>query len=236
MEKYYGYLRLAAMICITVLLLFAAAILLFFMIGGNFASDYSYCNALYFESEDPNALNLPDLRNMSISERASLQEGSYKLSSDYSLKLTQDYLGVISLCVLKKYHTRVSACFERGTNLEEVVVCSPEMRPDCLPGSIVNHYFGVSLWYQNDSTVEYSVVDIDSSASYGKELTNTTTTLTAVWLYVLAYCEVTVEVTIALIIFGVLEVLSICCLVHCVGCFVCCFSNRKCCQNCRYKW
>ena len=201
---------------------------LFLIIGIGLVAERSYCDALYFGTEKPNSLILPDLRNLSLSEMKSLQEGRYKISSEYYLKRTEDYTGVISLCVLKRYFTRVSACFEIGADVEQVVICGPDMRPDCLPGSIVAHYFGASLWLQNESTVVYAIVDVDSSERFGKELTNTTTTLSAMWYDVLTYCQVVVNLTIAVIFFGIL---AICCSVPCLGCalwFLCGCCNCLC--------
>ena len=48
---------------------------------------------------------------------------------------------------------RVSVCLNTGTDVEQVVICGPHMRPDCLPSVTAGQYFGLSLWTQNDSTV-----------------------------------------------------------------------------------
>ena len=206
-------------------------IIIYPIFGVGYAAEYSYCDALYFGTGIPNSLILPDLRNLSMSEVKSLQEGSYKLSSEYYLKRTVDYLGVISLCVQKRYFTTVSACFEIGADVEQIVVCGPDMRPDCLPGAIVDHFFGASFWWQNDSTVVYSIVNIETSAIYGKTLTNTTTTLSAVW-YDLLGCQVIVNMTIAAIFFGIL---AICCTVPCLGCALWCVCDCYNCPCCKEK-
>ena len=208
-------------------------IIMFIFIGVIPVATSPYCDSLYFGTEEPISLILPDLRNLSLLEIKSLQEGKYKLSSKYYLKRTEDYTGVISLCVLKRYFTRVSACFEIGADVEQVVICGPDMRPDCLPGSIVAEYFGASFWLRNESTVIYSIVDIDSSAMFKRNLTNTTTTLSAVWNDVLRqYCQDIVNLTIAIIFFGIL--MTICCSFLCLGCTLLCFGifcNCPCCEQ-----
>lgn len=213
-------------LCVIVSVIIAA--LVFLLTGVILVASNSYCDALYFGNEELiNTVILPDLRNLSQSETYSLLAGRYKLSSEYYLKIEKDAVGIISLCLLKRHFSKDSACLQMGTDLESVVICSPDMRPDCLPSSIVEQYFGVSFWYPEKSTVFYAIVDFDSSAGAGKYLTNTTTTLSAVWYDLLAVCEVVVNLTIAVIFFGVL--IFVCCL----GCAVCCL--RGCCLHCKEK-
>lgn len=219
----------------TVMCCCISCIIMFISIGVIPVATFPYCDSLYFGTEEPISLILPDLRNLSLLEIKSLQEGKYKISSEYYLKRTVDYTGVISLCVLKRDFTRVSACFEIGTDVEQVVICGPDMRPDCLPGSIVAHYFGASLWLRNESTVVYSIVDIDSSEMSKRNLTNTTTTLLAVWNDVLGQrCQDIVNLTIAMIFFGIL--MTICCLFLCLECTLLCFGDSCNCPCCEQKW
>lgn len=216
-------------ICGVIIGIYSFFAVMFLLVGGIFASSEPYCKALYFDSEEPNAINLPDLRNLSSSERNSLRAGSYELSSEYYLKMTQYDLGIISLCIQKKFFTTVSACFEIGIDVEEVVICGADVRPDCLPGSIVDQYVGASLWFLNDSTVLYTILDIDSSAIFRKELTNTTTTLSALW-YEILNCPYIINLTIAVMFFGIL--LFICWLAPCLGCcLLCCWLCCPCCQQ-----
>ena len=209
--------------CIIVMVI----IILFLIFGVSIVASYPHCDALYFGTEEPNAFILPDLRNLSLSEQISLLAGSYKVSNEYNLKLTQGNFGVISLCVLKRHFTQVSACVKIGTpnQLQHHVICGPDMRPDCLPGSIVEHYLGLSLWYQEESTVVYTVVDVDSGKIGGRNITNTTATLSSIWYGVLD-CQVFVNLTIAVIFFG--SMIIICCL-GCAGCclWICCQCYKE---------
>ena len=186
--------------------------------GPTFAALHPYCDAQVFGKKEPTAINitLPDLRHLSQKERALLMTGSYKLSSEYDLKMTQDGVGMNKLCILKRHFTTVSACFELGSDLEQVVICGPDMRPDCLPSAIVEHYVGASFWYQDNSTVIYIILDIDSSALSGIVITNTTTTLSSLWYDILG-CQDYAHLQVLIIIAGVLGiscclVLSACCL------------------------
>ena len=163
-------------------------------------------------------MTLPDLRHLSQKERASLLTGSYKLSSKYNLKLEQDNFVVYSLCIVKRYSTRVSVCLPIGSNLEEVMICDPHMRADCLPSAIVQHYFGVSFWYQFNSTVMYIIADIDSSEiKGGRVITNMTTSLSALWYDTLG-CQNYVHVQVLAIVAGALG--GFCCL----GFITCCLG------------
>ena len=173
----------------------------------------------------PTVVTLPDLHNPSQLEEA-LHGGSYELSSEYDLKVTEDASHIINLCILKKRFSRVSACLKIGVG-QFLLACDPDMRPDCLPSSIIEHFFGVSLWFPpelfNESKVIYSMVDIDSSEKYSRRLTNTTT-LSAVWYDVLS-CHIFIELTIAVIICGI--VIIICCLGGSVCCYrICCRSHK----------
>ena len=206
--------------------------ILFIFVGGILVAALPYCDSLYFGTEEPMSLILPDLRHLSQKERALLMTGSYKLSSEYDLKMTQDGVGMNKLCILKRHFTTVSACFELGSDLEQVVICGPDMRPDCLPSAIVEHYVGASFWLRNESTVVYSIVDIDSSEIFERSLTNTTTTLSAAWYDVLTYCQDIVNLTIAIIFFGIL--MTICCSFLCLGCTLLCFGDS--CNCCEQKW
>ena len=112
----------------------------------------------------------------------------------------------------------MSVCLLIGSNLEEVMICDPRMRADCLPSAIVQHYFGVSFWYQFNSTVMYIIVDIDSSEKKGgRVITNTTTSLSALWYDTLG-CQNYVHVQVLAIVAGVLG--GFCCL----GFLTCCLG------------
>lgn len=203
---------------LTVLFVFTiivGIISLFLVSGVAIIERFPYCDALYFGTEEPNTVILPDLRNLSLSERTSLLEGRYELSTEYNLKVEKDTLEIFSLCILKKYFSKVSACLAIGNNVENVVICGPDMRPDCLPSSIVEHYFGFSLWVQEESTVLYAILNIDTSARAGRNLTNTATTLSALWYDVLG-CQPFLNLTIAIIFFGFFG-------------FICCFGCAGCC-------
>ena len=212
------------MSCIIVLMLIA----IFLLYGISIVASLPYCDALYYGTEELHIVSLPDLRNLSLSESYSLLAGSYELSGEYNLKIEKDSVGRFSLCVLKRYFSKDSACLPLGTHdVEEVVICGPDMRADCLPSAIVEHYFGLSLWYQEESTVVYFILDIDTGARGGKNLTNTATTLSAVWYEMLVECKVVVNLTIAVIFFGVLL---------CGCCFGCAaFCPRGCYLYCKAK-
>ena len=196
-----------------------AIIILFLICGVAILASNPLCDGLYFGTEEPQIIVLPDLYNLSSSEWYSLLAGTYQLSSKYNLQITVDALSTYKLCITKRYFTKVSACMKIGTDLE-MWICSPDMRPDCLPSAIVDHWFGVSLWYPDESTVVYTIVDIESSLITGRHVTNTTTTLSAVWKDSFD-CQVSTNLTIAVIFFG--SLIFICCL-GCAGwcIWICC--------------
>ena len=200
----------------------------FFLIPGLvIIASYPQCPALYFSGEEPNAIFIPDLRNLSSSQWKSMLAGKYNLSNEYNLKLTQDnVIEVYSLCVVKKHFTHVSACVEIGTTeqLQLHVICNPKMRSDCLPSAIVGHWFGLSLWYQEEFTVEYTVMDIDSSEIDSWNLTGTSPNPSSVWLDVLD-CQHMINITIAVIFFGI--ILCICCLGPLPCCLWICCQVKK---------
>ena len=203
------------MLCVVIIIILMT---LFFAYGIVKMAAYPHCKDLYFRNEEPNVVTLPALHNSSSSKRNLLLAGRYHLSNEYSLKLTMDTFGDYSLCVMKRHFTHVSACVEIGTDeqLQLHVICSPDMRPDCLPGAIVGHRFGLSLWDKEKGTVEYKVVDVDSSEINSWNLTNTTRSLSSLWLDALD-CRSTVAWTKASIILGIF--LCICCMVL-FGCCV----------------
>ena len=194
----------------------------FIIIGVAILEDLPLCDALYFGTKEPYIVILPDFHNLSSSARNSLLAGTYKLSSEYNLQLLiEDKEDMIKLCVIKRHFTRVSACVDVGTDLQNLWICGPDMRPDCLPSAIVDRFFGLSLWYQEESTVMYKIVDIDSGAIYERTLTNTTTSLSDVWFGMIK-CQPLLNLTWAVIAFGCL-LIAICCLVCTVWCFwICC--------------
>ena len=205
--------------CLTILLI------ILLVPGSIIWAIHSHCAPLYFGTENPNTVTLPDLGNLSSSEYNSLLAGKYELSNEYNLKLTEDSLRVYSLCVMKRHFTHVSACMEIGTDkqLQLHVICSPDMRPDCLSGAIVGHWFGLSLWDKEKGTVEYIVVDVDSSEINRWNLTNTTITLSSVWLDALD-CRGIVGWTVATIIIPVFLCI---CGFGAAGSFLClCCHNR----------
>ena len=208
------------LIPICILILATMLLLALSVISGPiFAALYPYCDAQVFGSKEATAINvtIPDLRHLSQKESVSLLVGTYKLSNKYTLKLEQDAWGLYRLCLMKRYHTTVSACFEISTDLEQVVICSPDMRPDCLPSAIVQHYFGTSLWYQDKSTVIYLILDIDSSAKVDAfVINNTTTSLSSLW-YDSLECQSYLHLQVVVIVTGTLGFFfccgfSICCL------------------------
>ena len=217
---------IAAAVCFGIPLL-CVAIIIFLIVGAIFLASFPHCDALYFGIEQPRTLILPDLNNLSSSEQISLLAGTYKLSSEYRLQLTRDAASLIKLCIIKKYFSTVSACVDVGAYPGYLWICSPDMRPDCLPSAIVDHYFGLSLWFQDESgsTVMYTIVNIDSSRIFGRDVTNTTSTLSDVWYDGLG-CQVSLNLTIAVIFFG--SLIFICCL-GCAGCclWICCCCCKK---------
>lgn len=214
----------AIMACIIIGILIVS----FIITGVAILGKLPQCDALYFGTKEPNVVILPDLHNLSSSERNSLLAGTYKLSHEYNLKLLIEDRQLIKLCVTKRDYTPVSACVDVGTDIGNLWICSPDMRPDCLPSALVDHYFGLSLWYQEESTVMYTIVDIESSAISGKVVTNTTSTLSAVWYDVLG-CQVFLKLTIAVIFNGSLI------LIYCLECAGCCLWICWCCC-CKEKW
>ena len=212
----------AIMACIIIGILIVS----FIITGVAILGKLPQCDALYFGTKEPNVVILPDLHNLSSSERNSLLAGTYKLSHEYNLKLLIEDRQLIKLCVTKRDYTPVSACVDVGTDIGNLWICSPDMRPDCLPSALVDHYFGLSLWYQEESTVKYKIVDIDSGAIYERMLTNTTTSLSDVWFDVIK-CQPLMNLTWAVIAFGCLLII----------CFLVCivWSLRICCQRWKRK-
>lgn len=209
-----------------VALAFAVAILslciisfLISLIGGIYLAIFPLCDTLQFGTEEPRTIVLPDLHNLSSSEQLSLLEGNYELSTKYNLKLAED-LEDVKLCIIKKYFTRISACIQVGTDMENTWICTPDTRSDCLPSALVDHYFGLSLWKQEESTVVYNVVDIESSQIYERRLTNTTATLSTVW-YTMLDCWSYMRLTEAVIVFGIL-------FICCGGCLCLCIISHCC--------
>ena len=197
------------------------AVVTFLIVGVTFVASFPHCDALYFGIEQPRTVILPDLYNLSSSEQISLLAGTYELSSEYRVQVTRDAALMFKLCIIKRFFTTVSACVNIGTDPENLWTCSPDRRPDCLPSAIVDRFFGLSLWYQEESTVMYKIVDIDSGAIYERTLTNTTTSLSDVWLGMIK-CQPLLNLTWAVIAFGCL-LIAICCLVCTVWCFwICC--------------
>ena len=195
----------------------------FVLTGVIIVAAVSYCDALYYGTGELHVIVLPNLHNLSSSEQDSLLGGTYELSSNYNLQLIIDPQAV-NLCILKKHFTRTSPCIQVGTDMENTWICTPDTRPDCLPSAIIDSYFGLSLWKQEESTVVYNIVDIEASEIYPKTLTNTTTTLSAVW-YDLLDCQSFMNFTISVIIFGIL--FFICCLGYPVCLCICYHSGKK---------
>ena len=207
----------AIMACIIIGILIVS----FIITGVAILGKLPQCDALYFGAKKPNIVTLPNFHNLSSSERNSLLKGTYKLPSEYNLQLLIEDTHLIKLCVLKRDYTTASACVLVGTDLQNLWICSPDMRPDCLPSALVAHFFGLSLWYQEESTVKYKIVDIDSGAIYERTLTNTTTSLSDVWLDMIK-CHPLMNLTWAVIAFGCL-LIAICFLVCTVWClWICC--------------
>ena len=210
----------AVMSCVSYVIILLSG--LFLLYGFVIIASYPQCPALHFGGKKPSEIFIDDLRNLSTSEWMSMLAGKYKLSNEYNLKLTQDNFEMYSLCVVKNHFTHLLACVEIGTTeqLQLHVICNPDMRPDCLPSAIVGHWFGLSLWYQEEFTVEYTVMDIDSSEIFSRNLTGTSPNLSSVWLDVLD-CQRIINITIAVIFFGIL--LCICCLGPLPCClWICC--------------
>ena len=216
----------AIMACIIIGILIVS----FIITGVAILGKLPQCDALYFGTKEPNVVILPDLHNLSSSERNSLLAGTYKLSHEYNLKLLIEDRQLIELCVTKRDYTPVSApvsaCVDVGTDIGYLWICSPDMRPDCLPSALVDHYFGLSLWNKDESTVKYKIVDIDSGAIYERMLTNTTTSLSDVWFDMIK-CQPLMNLTWAAIAFGCLLII----------CFLVCivWSLRICCQRWKRK-
>ena len=217
---------IAAAVCVGIVVL-CVAIISFLGAGGEILARFPHCDALYFGIEQPHTLILPDLYNVSLSDGKSLLAGTYKLSSEYRLQVSRDAALMFKLCIIKRYFTTVSACVDVGTDPENLWICTPDMRPDCLPSAIVDHYFGLSLWYQDEFTVMYTIVNTDTGMISGKNVTNTTSTLSAVWYDGLG-CQFFLKLTIAVIFFG--SLIFICCL----GFVGCCLLICCCC--CKKKW
>ena len=203
------------------------AVVTFLIVGVTFVASFPHCDALYFGIEQPRTVILPDLYNLSSSEQISLLAGTYELSSEYRVQVTRDAALMFKLCIIKRFFTTVSACVNIGTDPENLWTCSPDRRPDCLPSAIVDRFFGLSLWYQEESTVMYTIVNTDSSMISGQNITNTTSTLSAVWFDGLG-CQVLLNLTIAVIFFG--SLIFICCL-GCAG-----YCLWICCCCCKMTW
>ena len=194
-------------------------------VGISFIVLAPYCDALYFGIEEPKTVVFPDLQNLQLWENRSLLTGTYWLPNQYKyyLKIEKNELGEISLCVIKRHFTRVSACFEMG---KWSVLCQPDMRPDCLPSSTFSHFIGASVLFTPKSEVSYTVLNLESSAKLTKVI-DENATLSAVWHDVL-HCQVIVNVTIAIIIFGIMSCLApLGCVLYCIyDCSQCCKRKR----------
>ena len=187
-------------------------IFIFLLTGVLILSLSPHCDGLYYGTEKPRTIVLPNLRNLSSSEWDSLQAGTYELSSEYNLQLIEDPR-TVKLCILKKRFTLTSACIQVGTDMENTWICTPDTRPDCLPSAVIDSYFGLSLWKQEESTVVYNIVDIETSEINKRTLTNTSTTLSSVW-YDMIDCQHYIKLTISVVFFGFLFFI-------CVGCLCC---------------
>ena len=186
---------------------------------------HPYCVRQMFGTQEPTAITLPDLRSLSQNERGLLLTGLYNISNEYNLKMTTDNVGMIRLCIVKKYFTRESACFTIGTNVESIVPCGPDMRPDCLPSAIIEHYFGASFWYRDYSSVLYIILDIDSSEGTGVNLTSTTVTFSTIWSTLLV-CPLYTFLDAFFLVSGFLS--FICGFGGVAGCYLCtCPAIRK---------
>lgn len=213
---------MAAVCCaIMACVIIGISIVSFIITGVTILGKLPQCDALYFGTKEPNIVTLPDLHNLSSSERNSLLAGTYKLSHEYNLKLLIEDRQLIELCVTKRDYTPVSACVDVGTDLGNLWICSIDMRPDCLPSALVDHYFGLPLWNKDESTVKYKIVDIDSGAIYERTLTNTTASLADLWFDMIK-CQPLLNLTWAVIAFGCL-LIAICTLVCTFWClWICC--------------
>ena len=175
------------MIKLCVVLLILVLVIPTIIIGSGYvvAVLHPYCGGLMFGTQEPTAITLPDLRSLSQYERVLLLTGLYNISNEYYLKMTTDNVGIIRLCIVKRYFTRESACFTIGIDVESVVPCGPDMRPDCLPSVIIEHYLGAAFWHRELSSVAYTILDADSGEVRGMNLTNTNVTFSAVWFFFL---------------------------------------------------
>ena len=144
--------------------------------------------------------------------------GMVQLPDDYFLKVVVRH-DTPSLCVFHRSSTNTSFTLQLITSVKESSLCSPEQMPYCLPSSHVSYsgsdYFGISVWSQQSSSVQYLIVNTFSWITFHKNLTNASFNLQDLWFNALNCKE---SLTVLTIVTVVMVVLLLCCSV-CGMCF-----------------
>ena len=179
---------------------------------------YPQC-LLGFDSVD--TFVLPDFRNLSKSESSELFNGEYPLPQEYFLgMIVNDYSCRYQLCVLKNPSdlSSNSACMRIG-HVNRSIPCNQSMRAECLPGAIIDSYFGISVWNMDQATVQYLFMEIPGNNNgevSSQNLTNTTNHLSDVWYRELG-CQGVIAWDISALVTLVLAII-----IHSVACGFCC--------------
>ena len=185
---------------------------------------YPHC-LLGFDSVD--TFVLPDFRNLSKSESSELSSGHYPLPQKYFLRKVVNVDNErYRLCVLTNPSDFGSACMPIG-HVNHSIPCNQDMRAECLPGAIVDSYFGISVWNLDQASVQYLIITtpkshFSSTDVSSQSLTDTTKHLSDVWYRALG-CQGVIALDISTLIALVLAIIITC--VVCVGC--CCRKLKR---------
>ena len=180
-----------------------------------YTASYPHC-LLGFDSVD--TFVLPDFRNLSKSESSELSSGHYPLPQKYFLRMVVNVDNErYRLCVLKNPSDVGSACMQIG-HVNRSIPCNQTMRAECLPGAIIDSYFGISVWNMDQATVQYLFMEIpDNNGEVSSQnLTNTTNHLSDVWYRELG-CQSIIAWDISALVTLVLAII-----IHSVACGFCC--------------
>ena len=148
-------------------------------------------------------------------EGTHLQASGIVLPNDYFLKVVVRH-DAPSLCVFHRSSTNTSFTLQLITSVKESSLCSPEQTPYCLPNSHVSYsgsnYFGISVWSQQSSSVQYLIVNTASWITFHKSLTNASLNLQDLWFNALN-CKESLTTFMVDIVLMVVSFLLLCCTV-----------------------
>ena len=147
--------------------------------------------------------------------------GMVQLPDDYFLKVVVRH-NTPSLCVFHRSSTNTSFTLQLITSVKESSLCSPEQMSYCLPSSHVSYsgsdYFGISVWSQQSSSVQYLIVNTSSWITFHKNLTKASFNLQDLWFNALN-CKEFLTVWTIVIVAIVLSFLLLMCALLLSMCF-----------------